>query len=106
MQHYLAWQLYLARRYEDAIEATWRTLELEPNHTESLRLQALALSALSRHEEALAQVERANVIDPDNIWHLHSLASSQFRVGQTDAAQATHPRFQAVVEKVRAATVR
>lgn len=45
---------YFARRFVDAVAACDRSLELDPDYTTSHFWRALALSALDRHDEAMA----------------------------------------------------
>jgi tetratricopeptide (TPR) repeat protein len=52
---------------EDAIQATSRVLELEPDHVEALRLLVDAKVAARHHREVLEDVERLLALEPDDV---------------------------------------
>jgi tetratricopeptide (TPR) repeat protein len=53
-----------------ALEATGRSLEIEPDEEWAHRLASLALDKLGRHADAIAAAQQATRLDPDN-WRAH-----------------------------------
>ena len=56
---YAAQFAYYARRYEQSLATARRALQLDPYFFAALQYQALSLSALGRHSEAIAAARRA-----------------------------------------------
>jgi tetratricopeptide (TPR) repeat protein len=55
----IAWNLYIARRYDDAIRQAARTLEMEPQFFPAQHALGLAYEETGRYEEARIALERA-----------------------------------------------
>ncbi len=55
----IAWNLYIARRYDDAIRQAARTLEMEPQFFPAQHALGLAYEETGRYEEARTALERA-----------------------------------------------
>jgi serine/threonine protein kinase/tetratricopeptide (TPR) repeat protein len=53
------WQLYCARRYDEAIEQLRRTVELDPNYPVTHWILGLLLRKTDRHELAITEGEKA-----------------------------------------------
>jgi tetratricopeptide (TPR) repeat protein len=51
---------YFGRRYEQSLATSRRGLQLDPHFSGALQYEALALSALGRHDEAIAAARRAS----------------------------------------------
>ncbi|MCZ6573263.1 MAG: tetratricopeptide repeat protein [Planctomycetota bacterium] len=54
------------KRYEEALQAHERAIEIDPDHAGAHTNRGLVLQYLDRHEEALAANDRALEIDPDS----------------------------------------
>ena len=55
----MAWDYYLARRYDDAIEQSRNTLELDPNFFPAHRYLGLAYEQKAMYAEAIAELTKA-----------------------------------------------
>lgn len=82
----LAQTLVRRRHWQDALDAANHGLELDPNHTTSANLRALALGQLGRADEAEAAVDETLAIDPDNA-HSHATRGWQM-LRQSNPEQA------------------
>ena len=81
-----AWNLYMARRYDDAIRQASRTLELEPRFFPAHHTLGLAYEAIGRYEEARASFERST-IGSGNPTASSALARVLALMGDTEAAR-------------------
>lgn len=61
----VAWPLYFARRYDEAIAQLEGSLKLDPNFAVTLRYRGNILETLGRPKEALAEYQKAVGLDPD-----------------------------------------
>ena len=89
--NYAAWNnkglaLYELGRYEEALEAFDKALEIKPDDIISWNAKGLALDNLSRYEEALEAFEKALRIQPDNsdAWNNKGLAL--YKLGRFERA--------------------
>jgi DNA-binding winged helix-turn-helix (wHTH) protein/tetratricopeptide (TPR) repeat protein len=71
---------------EPGLAELLRAIELNPNNQNAQHWYAMALSALGRFDEALAQIERARAIDPLAIMVNANLGSVLYRAGRLDEA--------------------
>jgi len=55
----IAWNWFMAREYERALEQSFKTLEMEPLFTPAQHTLGLAYEQLGKHEEAIAAFQRA-----------------------------------------------
>ena len=58
MLHYVVVQLYLARRFDEAIEQCRKTLEFDPSFTPAHRVLAEVYAAKGMYLETLAAYEK------------------------------------------------
>ena len=62
-----ATDLYYNERYQDALDALERGLELKPDDASAWSKKGLVLSDLGRHKDSLNACERAIALEPDNV---------------------------------------
>ena len=83
-----------AGRYDEALRAVTRVLEIEPN----LALAHLTLGWVhllsGRPDEGIAAVEKAVSLSPDNTLYLAQLGQAYARVGRTDEAREVLRRLE------------
>src|SRR5262245_10711643 len=85
----LAGATILTENSDEAIEATTRILELQPDHLDALLLRGRALAMnRRRYPDALADAERAIEIDPGNVEGLMLRAVSLLGLERIDEAEA------------------
>ncbi len=74
-------QLLEDEKYEEALEAFDRALELCPHNAEFWNDRGVALWKLGRNEEALESYNRALQIDPEDapVWYNKSTVLREFR---------------------------
>lgn len=82
----IAWNLYIARRYDDAIRQAARTLEMEPQFFPAQHALGLAYEETGRYEEARAALERA-VAGSGNPTATAALARVSALMGDTETAR-------------------
>ncbi|HEX5788107.1 MAG TPA: winged helix-turn-helix domain-containing protein, partial [Woeseiaceae bacterium] len=70
----------------EAVRRCRDRLELRPDDTRALTLGAGALTALELNDEAIAWVERALVIRPDDVMVLHNAGCTLAALGEVDRA--------------------
>jgi tetratricopeptide (TPR) repeat protein len=74
-------------RYDEALAANQRVLELNPNHAEGHAQQGLILSHVGRPAEALEAIRTAMRLDPRHpFFFVWILGQAQFLLKQTDEA--------------------
>jgi eukaryotic-like serine/threonine-protein kinase len=86
--HSLAVQLYLARQFDQAIEQSHKTLDLDPNFAVAYALLAQAHSAKGQDREALSDDEKYAALSRDSAMSLAHRGYVQARLG--DRNQALH----------------
>ena len=90
---------YYARRYEAALSASERALQLDPYFPPGLQFHALALSALGRHGEAIAEARRGAANAPSTLAvplvivlaRADSLAAARQLVGELEREVGGRP---------------
>lgn len=80
---YLGWLYQFAERYEDAIAAAKRTLELDPNFVMGYYAMGVAYSGLGKHQEAIETHQKGVAISP---VFLCGLGMAYAKAGQRDKA--------------------
>jgi TolB-like protein len=85
----LAFAYYLARQPDAAIAQARRTLELDPTYSYAACILAWALEFKGRHQEALAELNKARVVSdpPDWYWIIAEIAYANARLGNRDVAK-------------------
>jgi TolB-like protein/Tfp pilus assembly protein PilF len=84
----LAYVLYLARDYDEAIRYSERALALEPNFLDALVLLGLSYEQKGMLGEAIDQFRKAKDANPESTEPLELLAHASASCGQRDEAQA------------------
>ncbi|HLK48755.1 MAG TPA: tetratricopeptide repeat protein, partial [Bryobacteraceae bacterium] len=82
----IAWNLYMGRRYEEAIRQASRTLELEPRFFPAHHTLGLAFEATGRYEEARAAFEQS-AAGSGNPTASSALARSLALMGEKEEAR-------------------
>jgi Flp pilus assembly protein TadD len=72
---------YREGRYEDAIAAFDRALEIDPTHAYAWNDRGVCLKALERNEEALASVTKAVELAPSDEEILYTCAETLKKIG-------------------------
>jgi len=86
MQGACAWVLYLARRYDDALEQCRKTLELDPQYPLALSNLGLCSIQKSLFQEAIAALEKATVSSGNNTEFLSYIAYAYVMSGNLEKA--------------------
>jgi len=86
MQGACAWVLYLARRYDDALEQCRKTLELDPEFALTLSNLGLCSIQKSLFQEAIAALELAAASSGNNTEFLSYLAYAYVMSGNLEKA--------------------
>jgi tetratricopeptide (TPR) repeat protein len=81
---------FTVRDLEEAIRASDRVLELDPERTAALQLRAKANLDIGRFEEALADTERLLEVAPDDYQNRAIYATVLFEMGRGEEAEAAH----------------
>ena len=81
-------------RAAEALRLLEGALEADPNHVEATYQRALALSALDRHEEAVAELHKAALLAPAEARILYALSQAYRRLGKIAEARESIRRFQ------------
>ena len=84
--------LFRMRRYEDALAASNRRIELRPAAAAGYLERASDLSALERHDEAIADCEKAIALEPENeiVWRY--LGNVLFQARRCSPARSAYER--------------
>jgi serine/threonine protein kinase/TolB-like protein/tetratricopeptide (TPR) repeat protein len=90
--YYLSWVLYLARRYEEAVEASTELISLEPDFKQTYGLRGLAYYGLGDPQSARASCETK----PDHWASQQCLAVTYDKLGR-------HADAEAVLSKMKTA---
>ncbi|MEZ6183564.1 MAG: serine/threonine-protein kinase [Planctomycetota bacterium] len=78
--------LFMAERFDAALAPLVRSLELEPDHAQTVGLYGLALDRLGRQEEAIEVYTHAIAVDPDDATYWHNRAVSLSKLNRHDEA--------------------
>jgi tetratricopeptide (TPR) repeat protein len=76
-------------RYEEAVEALQRAVELDPNMAWAQAELADVLRMQGHYEEALSASQRALELEPDNVLALRSKSDTSRMLGRRDEAPST-----------------
>jgi TolB-like protein/Tfp pilus assembly protein PilF len=82
----VAWNLYMARHYQAALEQAWRTLTLEPRFAPAQHTLGLANEQLGNYEAAIVEFENAYVCSGNHPAALAALAHAHAVAGQKEEA--------------------
>ncbi len=96
----LAWRLYLARQYDQAIQQSRSTIELDPNFVLTHLVLGQTYEQKGEFEMAIAELKKAASISPDSPLMLGALGHAYAVAGDAaDAANTlrgrSHPAIQA-----------
>jgi TolB-like protein/tetratricopeptide (TPR) repeat protein len=83
----LAWQLYLARDFQAAMEQSWKTLAMEPKFAPAQNTLALAYQSMGMHEEAIVEFQNALNCSCSHPASMASLAHAYARGGDIRRAK-------------------
>ncbi len=78
----LAWDLYMARDFQGAVDQSWRTLGLEPRFAAAQHTLGLAYEQLGMHEEALIEFRNARVCSGDHPVTIAALGHAYGKAGR------------------------
>jgi TolB-like protein/tetratricopeptide (TPR) repeat protein len=84
----LAWQLYLARDFQAAMEQSWKTLAMEPHFAPAQNTLGLAYQAMGTHEEAILEFQNAVNCSGSHPASIASLAHAYAKGGDVCRAKA------------------
>src|SRR5204863_3939272 len=83
----LIWHLYMARRYDQAIEQGRMTLDLYPNHHWAYLELGKVYEQKEMYEEALATFKKAIALHADDVPAIAELGHAYAVAGKRDEAQ-------------------
>jgi TolB-like protein/Tfp pilus assembly protein PilF len=83
----MAWNLYMARDYDRAIQQAARTLDLAPDFAPAQHALGIALEQAGRYEEAATAFEKARARSDGNATALASLGHLLARAGPVSEAE-------------------
>ncbi|MHB8410408.1 MAG: winged helix-turn-helix domain-containing protein [Candidatus Acidiferrales bacterium] len=84
----VAWNLYMARQYEEAAQQAMRTIEMEPEFTATGHVLGLALEQLGKYDEAIERFQKAGKRSAMQQTTIASLAHAYARCGRTQDSEA------------------
>jgi TolB-like protein/Tfp pilus assembly protein PilF len=84
----IAWNCYMARDYERAVEEALRTLDLEPQFAAAQSILGLVYEQKGRYEEALMALEKARAASGEHQATLAGLSHVLASAGRREEAQA------------------
>jgi TolB-like protein/tetratricopeptide (TPR) repeat protein len=96
---HLGYLLYAMGDYETAVEQFHDTLDLDANFIPALRWMGTGHSKLGKHAGALATLEKAAALDPDNPRVLSKLGCACARANRTDATHDILRRLDALATR-------
>jgi TolB-like protein/tetratricopeptide (TPR) repeat protein len=82
----LAWNLYMTRDFQGAMEQSWRTLVLDPKYAPAQHTLGLAYEQLGMYEEAITELQNARFCSGDHPATIGSLAHAHAVAGDRDQA--------------------
>jgi DNA-binding winged helix-turn-helix (wHTH) protein/Tfp pilus assembly protein PilF len=85
----LAWNHYVARDFEAAMQQSWKTLVLEPAFAPAQNTLALAYQHLGMHEEAMTEFENARICSGHHPAAIAALAHASAVAGRRQEANET-----------------
>lgn len=86
--HYLAGLKFFGQnKFEEAIVEYTQALAAKPDWTDAMNALATAESKLGRHEAAIATIERAIALDPNDAFAFTSLSIFLQRMGKIPEAE-------------------
>lgn len=83
----VAWNLYMARDFEGALEQAWKTLALEPRFAPAQHTLGLANEQLGNLEEAIVEFQNSCACSGNHPGALAALAHAHAQSGATGEAQ-------------------
>ena len=96
----LAYILYLARDYDEAVRYCERTLALEPDFLEALLLRGLSYEQKGMLDEAIAQFRKAKDLSGDNSEPLELLGHALAVAGHEDEARRILSELSSCVDQL------
>jgi DNA-binding winged helix-turn-helix (wHTH) protein len=88
----LAWTLYMAREFQQAVEHCWRMLILEPRLSSVQTVLGLSYEQLGSLEDAITEFENADACSSQQPMAIGSLGHAHARSGGTEQALAALAR--------------
>jgi tetratricopeptide (TPR) repeat protein len=79
--------LYVARRFEEAIEVAEKMIEIDPHNSEPYRWGGISFALLGRWEEAVEWLQRAMMLSGRHVYAIMDLASTLAMLGQEEEAR-------------------
>ena len=89
----VAWNLYMARDLQGALEQSWRTLALESRFAPAQHTLGLTYEQLGMHEEAITELQNARICSGD---HPATLAA----LGHAYAGAGKHPEASEILQEL------
>lgn len=83
----VAWNLYMAREYEKAVQQAMRTIDMEPEFPATGHILGLALEQLGKYDEAIERFQKASERSEMHQTVMASLAHAYARCGRTKGAE-------------------
>jgi TolB-like protein/Flp pilus assembly protein TadD len=83
-----AWQLYMARDFQGALEQSWRALAMEPKFAPAQQTLGLAYEQMGMFEEAIVELRNARICSGDHpvalaaLAHAHAVAGERQQAGE------------------------
>jgi TolB-like protein/Flp pilus assembly protein TadD len=84
----VAWNLYMARKYEKAVQQAMRTIDMEPEFPATGHILGLALEQLGRYDEAIERFQKTSERSEMHQTVMASLAHAYARCGRTKDAES------------------
>jgi tetratricopeptide (TPR) repeat protein len=81
-----AWQLYMARDFQGALEQSWRALAMEPKFAPAQQTLGLAYEQMGIFEEAIVELRNARICSGDHPVTLAALAHAHAMAGELQQA--------------------
>ncbi len=91
-----AWQLYMARDFQGALEQSWRALAMEPKFAPAQQTLGLAYEQMGMFEEAIVELRNARTCSGDHPVALAALAHAHAVAGQRQQARELLAELQRV----------
>jgi eukaryotic-like serine/threonine-protein kinase len=82
----IGWAFYMGRRYDDAMEQLRRTVELDANYPVTYWILGVLLRKLGRHEEAIAEGQKAVLLSGGSTLMCAALAQTLATAGRKEEA--------------------
>lgn len=82
-----AWQLYMARDFQGALEQSWRALAMEPKFAPAQQTLGLSYEQMGMFEEAIVELRNARICSGDHPVTLAALAHAHAVVGERQQAR-------------------